>query len=528
MRPAAAFLALLPLFAAGCLRSANPCPPGLRPDESQDRCVGPDAGVEADAGPDAPGARDDGGSDWGSDAGPLCVPDDVAAWRAIHLGDALVAEVTRCSESGCRASPCDVGGCLADAAGLAPCDACACRDCARAETDCAADRCASACTNGTDLDCRRCLCEAGCIAAFERCARRDTGICEGAFGRDASAEELRLATPIVFRRKSATGFSRAAPFFFEEPARVEARDAHHAIGWTALASFAVAGVDYLFEHMDDCPEVRCPARVAPVLADGTLGRPVWEARWGRGFDVFTPFRLGGATYLLAYKSGTRPAEIEQRGAGRIVRFAPTGEGPDLEAEVVFDAAWSPSIGPTWSHVRAFAFEGDVHLLQYRGGERHAVEVVQVREESGALRFREAAPGLAWGPDWDVLETFPVGSGPAPRWFVLQYAGQRGDTPPRVEVSAWARDDAGELVQTLPLLAAEWPDALVAVHPFRSPTATYLLRRAPSRADVDVLRLDGDPAAWADAPGEVVATRRWGAFPPWDLVTIAGARLWETP
>lgn len=503
---------LLVLVLVGCLREASPCPPGTSPDRVAGRCVawGPDDAGETDA------PSEDASLDAGVDAAPpACSANDLDAWRTIHLGDELVASIATCSASACTSTPCDVASCIGAAAGMVACDACV-----SAEADCATRRCANACTRATDAECRACLCEARCVDAFERCVGTELDVCADAHGRDARPEERVTSTPFVFRRKSTTGFTRDTAFHPDEPTRDDDRRSYAAIGFTDFVSFSEGGVDYLLEHLGGCPEARCPMRISPVLRDGSCGRPAYVDEWSRGFDVVTPLRIGGALHLFLYKSGRTLTELEPRGAGRVLRVASRADGA-LDVAVVYEGAWTPPVGPAWSHVRGFAVEDDTYLLQYRSGDSHAVEVTRVSREGDVLRFERVARELAWEADWDVVETFPVGE----RWFVLQYSRQRGGV---AWISAWDHDARGEPTPTLPLSATVWSPTLTHVLPFRTPATTYLMRRDERSGEVDFLRLPADVTRWAREPGEVVSTRSWGTTPPWDVVTVARARLWEVP
>lgn len=536
-----AVLLVIASLGGACLPDASPCPPGLRPDPAEDRCVPDipldaslDAGLDAspdgardappDAAPDATPDPDDASIDaYDADPGdadadtpaPRCAEEDLARWRALHVSGALVATVARCSREGCTSTPCDVSGCLGRAAEMSECD-----DCVAAESDCATRRCANPCTLGTDAECRACLCEARCTASFEACAHAELGLCDDVHGRDATSDELRVPVPYVFRRKSLTGFTRVSPFFADDPAREVERRGYAAVGWTHFVTFGVGSTDYLLEHLGACAQARCPTRVSPVLADGSLGRPVYEDEWSRGFDVMTPLRVSGDLYLLLYKSGAATTEVEPRGAARILRITAGASAPGLHVEAVLDRPWTPSVGPTWSHIRAFAAGGQTYLLHYRAGASSATELVRVERRGDSLRFERVADDLVIEPDWDVLETFPVGA----RWFLFQYSRTR-----RVAwISALDPAREGGLELGLPLYAATWSERWTGVHPYRTPSTTYLLRRDERTGEVEHLRLPADPTAWRQGAELVVAQRSWGTDPPWDVVAVARARLWEAP
>jgi hypothetical protein len=211
------------LFAA-CVQSMNPCPAGSTGSDTEDRCVdmsaveadagdggdpmedagdvpavpvpdpvskdasvldaevdepidaggdasepldGGDAGEEPDAGEelDAGGAGDAGVTD--DDAGTQCGSDDVAAWKAFHLAEGLVAQIMTCAASpSCADGECPLDACVREAAGVAGCS-----ECVAAEVACVVRECATPCgVRGSDDACRACACESGCVNAFGECA----------------------------------------------------------------------------------------------------------------------------------------------------------------------------------------------------------------------------------------------------------------------------------------------------------------------------------------------------------------------
>lgn len=505
--PSAFVVALLGVL--GCLDDTNPCPPGLVVEPRQGRCVWPDAStpdtdadVPVDAGVDVPE--------------PRCPSVETESWRALHESAELVTTIQTCSESGCTSSPCDVASCLADEASVTEC-----RECVAHEALCATQRCPNACTRSSNEDCLACLCEAGCVERFESCAVASLGVCTNAFGRDAIDDELALSTPVVFRRKSATGFTRSTAFYADDPSRDDDRRSYAAIGHTLFVSFAFDGADFLLEHLREC-DTHCAARISPVLRDGTLGRPAYLGQWPRGFDVVVPFRLDGAPHLFLYKSGRVPTALQPRGTAIVYRVE--GEARAIQLVPLFEGAWTVPVEPAWTHVRAFAIEGATYLLQYRGGDAHEVQITRLWMDGSALHFTRVSHELVWEPDWHVVETFPIGT----RWFVLQHARQRdGEEGGRVRVSALDHDSRGEPLPSLPILATTWPET-THVHPFRTPGGLYLLRRDEVSGRTDFVRLPTTPARWIDEPGEVMNTRSWGTAPPWDVVGVARPRLWEEP
>lgn len=507
-------LALTFVF-VGCLDETNPCPPGLVVEPRENRCVWPDAGLPEDAEVDT---TLDAFLDAGVDAPmPRCSSAEVDAWRTLHRSSELVPTIQACSDTGCTSSPCDVSRCLADEAAITDC-----RDCVAHESLCATQQCANACTRSSNADCLACLCEAGCIQRFESCAVAALRVCTDAFGRDASDDELALSTPVVFRRKSATGFTRSTAFYVDDPSRDDDRRTYAAIGHVHFASFSYDGADFLLEHLGECGEMQCATRISPVLRDGTLGRPGYLGQWPRGYDVVVPFRLDGAPHLFLYKTGRIRPELQPRGTASIFRVE--GEARALQLVPLFEGAWTVPIESTWTHVRAFAIEGTTYLLQYRGGDDHALQITRLWMDEGALHFTRVAHELTWEPDWHVIETFPIGT----RWFVLQHARQReGEEGGRVRVSALDHDSRGEPLPSLPILTTTWPET-THVHPFRTPTAIYLLRRDEGSGRTDFVRLSTSPGRWLDEPGEIVNTRSWGTAPAWDVVGVARSRLWEMP
>ncbi|MFW5876915.1 MAG: hypothetical protein ACOCXM_09275 [Myxococcota bacterium] len=482
--------------ATGCLDESNPCPPGQPADREADRCVPVDTGA------------------------PFCSEEDVSAWAAFHRSDGLVAEVTACGLALCDDRPCEAAPCLADAAGVEACEVCV-----GAEADCGVRRCTSACRHGENADCRRCLCEAGCTQRFLGCAESELPLCVEAYGDVPGADDLRLDFPTMIRRKSETGFTRSTPFIAEEKAWGEEVQTFGAIGWTRFVPLTVDGVDYVAAYMGRCGDRACPFHVAPVLEDGQLGRPVYVSEWTIGWDVFTTFRIDGDMHLVAHKSGASLTEGDPRGATRVLRLRPAAESPDLDVSVVDDRPWSAASVPGWSHLRGFAGNGTPHVLQYRSepGEQQVAQALRVVSTEDGLRFDPVDVGDGLEPGLGVVETFPVGS----RWFVATYAEEEAGTG-RLMVSELLGGGAGSVEIGLPLISEAWPAGIDRIAPFRTPASTYFFRQAQTTGEVAILRLPSEIASWADVPGELVLASTWGTTPPWNVVAVARARLWEAP
>tara|TARA_B100001750_G_scaffold198231_1_gene171267 strand:+ start:341 stop:1723 length:1383 start_codon:yes stop_codon:yes gene_type:complete len=459
----------------------------------------------------------------GLDAGPVpsCSSADIAAWTARHRAPTLVEDVRSCEETSCTVNACDLGGCLAEVAGLVEC-----LDCARAEGLCGMQQCGSACRLGTEGECRRCLCDAGCVGTFETCAGASTGLCDA--DPDPTPPEDTVALPLLVRRKSLTGFTRSRLFVADAPTVGEERSGYAAAGWTDFVPLTVAGKDYLFEVMDRCSGARCPVRLSPALPDGQLGSvPPWRDRWSRGWDTFSSFAVGPTTFLVAYKSGQRPPIDEARGTGRIVAFRATDSG--LEISDHTDEAWPARLRiPPWTHISGFALDAAPFLVFHRSTAPHDTAVASIELDPEGRPTLVHRADLDWPRSWDVLESFPVALDGEVRWLLLGYRRSTGDEAAAMEIRAWTTSDFGTPTTGPALVAEEWPTDLLGVSAFRSGSATYLLRQERSGTAV-ILRFAPTLAQWIRGePYEEVARFEWGTRPGWDVVGVARARLWNEP
>lgn len=494
--PIAGTLPAILIATLGCVGTANPCPTGQVPDEVTGACV---VAVvpEPDMGPPVP-----------------CSPTDITAWASLFASPDLGTEIAECAEEAfCLPQlPCRIGACLADAAGLQGCDACA-----ELQAGCASSRCRSACVFGTHQECQACMCDAGCVAAFEACAATDLNVCEGVHGRDSTAEERVLERPILIRRKSMTGFTRAAEYVEETGEWVDLRTSYAAVGWTSLVTFTVADVDYLLEFMGACGDDTCPWRISPVLRTAELGRPVASGRWSSGWDVFEVFVLDGATYFLQYKSGTLRIDDEPLGATRVFRVDP-GVTPGLSiAEAATSIQVTPS-GRSWTHVAAFRLGDAVYLALHRAGEGEAGAYAEV-EQAGSAPSLVAAAGDSWVGGWDLIDAFPIGE----RWFLMQYAATGS-----VRISELS-DGTGAVIAATSFEAVSWPTELSRTLAFRTNPGTVALRQSEGRGTVDGLAFSANPDLWGTTGlGDSLGTDSWGVVPPWDTVELAGRRIWANP
>ncbi len=499
---------LILILTGGCVAEANPCPLGLEPDLVGDRCAPPDAGSDRDG------------------QAAECSDADLGAWSTLFSGTELV-ELTRVCGVSCSGASACIAECVADAAGVE-----ACRDCIDASVRCSVFRCTSACALGTDAECRACQCEAGCVAELDECARAELGtdLCRDVYGRPATLAELEVRSPIVIRRKSATGFTIASALVPETDG-LPSVTWYAASGWTTLFPFAVGGTDYLLEYMGSCGEERCLARISPVTSDGTLARPVWIGEWTIGWDVFTHFATGGDVFILQYKSSTVPIDEEPRGSVRVLRVTRTEPAPSLQVEVVHEEVWLSPAERAWTHLRAFAIDGVPHLLRYRSGvdgtADSGTDILRAdRSEDGRLGFVRVSRELGLETGWDIVETFPVGD----RWFVLQYRGSPiGSYPAGTVFLSGLPPEIGPAVTIGPPIAVlTWPTDIDQIVAVRTRTGSYLRHEASEGGRARVVRIPENPALWEQGAFEAVHSDEFSARPVWDVVSVLRARLWEDP
>ena len=270
----------------------------------------------------------------GAPALQACSAEDSDAWRSAHLQPGLVALGKSCYVScgklfaGCYECA-ERSACTAayvyEASAVAECSTCT-----NAEAACTARLCHHACRNsGTDTMCLGCLCEAGCLSAFEQCAGTQLNLCTPLlYGRDASAEDYVLSTPIFLRSKRETGGVRGVSLVPDAPATwPTSSQIQLSEGYAHLVSFALEGREYVVHAKSQSQDEPCISRIWPVLSDGSFGRPVYEDVWTRGFDQVETFVVDGKVYLLRYKSGL----VETGGdVSRAFRgHTPTGQGHAL-------------------------------------------------------------------------------------------------------------------------------------------------------------------------------------------------------
>lgn len=487
------------LLAAGCLGETNPCPHGQRPDRESDRCVS------------ANGA-----------AASLCPASELARWTERFTADGLVTLTQRCTLS-CDVVPSCIADCLVEEIDLTDC-----AHCARESIACATLPCAGACARGTDAECRACQCDTGCVLAFDECANTDLELelCADVHGFPSDPDELDVRFPVVLRRKSTTGFTRAMRFVPEAPGQQALVETYAASGFTDFVPLTVGGVDYVLEILGGCSRASCPVRISPMRSDGRLALPAWRSHWELGWDVVTTVGLNDDVYVLVHKTGARPITGAPRGTFRAYRVR-AADGA-LEVDLVYEDLWAYATEPAWSHVRGFASGGLPHLLRYRSEPEPEAEVLRISAHEGGLILTRVSRELGWESGWDIVETFPADE----QWFVLQYAGSAdGPLPAGTARIRALLPDAGGAVIVGPVLASSssWQPELDAVVPFRTAGGvTHLLRLEQETGRADFVTLSPDVATWQTGGLREVHAESWGVSPPWDVVTVARARLWSTP
>ena len=437
-------LALLAL--AACTQPLNPCPVGSNLDRVARRCIPAlstfDASAEDDGGPpdsgdtnpeagsdaaldDAEvtdGRAPDSGADAAPEAGP-CSDEDVEAWRAFHINDGAVEVMTSCIEQFCTEGTCYPKQCVKEAVGLVACDTCL-----DSESACVLEFCNSACGEpGSDPECRACTCESGCVSAFDQCAQVTLDVCNNVYGRDAPEDEFTLKGPWLLRMKGFTGLLQTGPMAGPQPPPWNDlyTSAHLSEGYTHAVPFRFRDRQFLLQHKSSCTADPCVARISPVLSDGTLGRPLYMDSWSRGWDELEVFELKGEPYLLRYKTGAIPSDVETKGHLRIEHLKFDAALESVALEPAFDLANAPITALTWSAFEPFQLGGESYLLRYsqvRGGE---VELLRVDRQQNSLSLTPLTEMASWSRGWDLVEMFEH-DGDA---YVLTYRLQPSDSEP---------------------------------------------------------------------------------------------------
>ncbi|GAB5540615.1 MAG: hypothetical protein SangKO_003750 [Sandaracinaceae bacterium] len=483
----------LSLAVSSCGRDDDPCPVGLEPDWSGDRCVP----IVADGG------------------APYCAADAAEAWEARWLREGVVELIDACDERCLSDIPC-TARCLAREAGLSECATCVER-----AFECGVFACRSACGNGTDAECRACQCDAACFDGFDACSGHASAaaICADAHGRDATEAEYDLPYPILYRRKSQTGFTRASffrPGDMEEQPVVES---YAAAGWTDLHTFTLDGVSYLLEFMGACGRTRCPARISPVLSDMSLGRPVWRDEWDLGWDVTTQLQLDGAHYFIQYKSGAIPIEGDPRGTFRMFRIAPGPERPELEVELIHRRLWTLPLEPAWTFLRGFSLGGSGYLLGYRqaqsgDGER---EIFRLDLRRDFPRFVSADRSVEGDTSWSHVEIAQAQSG---EWLLLRHSNAVAATHLNVLLTL-----DGTRAVVGPSVAA--PDLGGQVEHLStegsSGAGIILTRLRDGRIQAFELRSVGE---LVEHGPDLLLETSWGSTPSWSAMAFVGGTAWD--
>ena len=537
------------LLWAGCVRSVDPCPQGLEALRSEDRCVAVDrAQVEPDADPlpragavdagmdGAVGAGEasvgdaqvdahdgyaagDAASEGGRPAPGPCSPADVDAWAAFHEDPSLTAKLSVCYAASCAGSSCEPVECVSASAQLAGCS-----ECAWAQASCTLALCGAACTvQRGQKECLACLCEAGCVTAFEACAEQALGVCGDLWGRTATPGEYELALPLLVRAKSQTGGLRVTPIDLHSEADFPLAAEHHpSVGFAHLTAFSLEGRHYLLQHKSRCGSDPCIARIYPVLSSGEFATPVYWEEWTRGWDHSEVFQLAGAAYLLRYKTGVAPADVEPPGQVRIERIAL--EGGDIVLDAQLEQIWLSSEGKPWAGIRAFAHAGTVQLLLYTTGPKTRLSLRRVQGDGRRLSVAAGAE-LNWSGGWDVFEPFRLDQ----RWFLFAY--KSGRVPVQQEPAGHARvvaffaDDSGMTLLSPALYDAVWSLGLSHVISYRQAEASYLVVHNQELGDTVVHRIAAEPARWRAELSSPLHVEDWGFRPPWDVVEVVMKDEW---
>jgi hypothetical protein len=553
---------LLGLLCA-CSQTFDPCPPGSDPLRGEDRCVvwqRDDAGVDepgTDGGFDAgelldasdgqvgdldgsmgdagDGDAEAGSEDAGHDAGdaevlaPVCSQGDLAAWTEFHATPGLVDTLLDCGPLGCTPEACPAAACIRESAGVA-----ACEECTAAEGDCVLEHCRSPCgTPGSDPECRACLCEAGCVARFEGCTRTSLDLCEGVYGRDATAEELAFTRPLVYRKKSGTGVVTSGPLLAypsETNSEVLKGGAAQGLfrqagspGFTHLVSLTLDGRPYLLEHKSSCGDYICIARISPALGDGSFGRAEYVDTWSRGWDEIEPFQAGGHTYLLRYKTGRAVPDGEPKGTLRIDRLRRDAASSTITLENVLEELGVPLQEQHWSSIEPFAHAGATHLLFYATDSDGAVQLRRVSASATRFTLEPAASSLDWTRGWDVVETVPLGG----RAYVLLYKSGRVATSDEPQGTVRVLGFSGAANQPVGfstvLFEGTWPTGFTHVIGYADGSHSYLLRVNAISGAAALIRLN--EAAQLASLGATLTLPTWAANPPYDLIEVVRQQPW---
>ena len=573
------------LTAIGCSQTLNPCPAGERLNRSQDRCVAvlePDAGDDdeplSDAEPGLTTADDSSASDSGDDAldsgstgddaldsgstgddaldsgsfvadagqdgettgdaepdgttaaldaaqdaeadtqPPVCSQADVQAWSAGHLAEGLVALITACYGS-CKEDALCADTCVHDQIGLQGCSACT-----SAQSACTSSLCGAACTvSKSDKMCLACLCEADCVGIFERCASAEIAVCSPAlFGRDATAAEHTLDTPILLRQKTQTGGLRAVRLEVSGTQTWPTSSTFQfSTGFETLLSFPIAGLEYVLHAKSTCAAEPCIARISPILSDGSFGRPVYDQSWTRGFDHVDMFMVGATPYLLRYKSGRVASVDDPAGTVWVDRIDSNAEQTALTLTSVARTVWLGSGQEAFAEIEPFQLAGSTFLL-LRAQATGEVRVLRVQQPDPlALTFTALTSTVSW-PDVDIVETVRVGSD----WFVFTYDNAAGDVKQgTARLFGFVSEGDGQLSLTAPLYESSWAERVSHAIGHAAGGASFLITHDAATGRANQRALASDTTSWPDTFGTVLRTQAVGFNPPWNVVEIAGQGKW---
>ncbi|MFT3928225.1 MAG: hypothetical protein QM778_37195 [Myxococcales bacterium] len=432
-----------------------------------------------------------------------------------------------CIEQVCDAGTCDPSSCIRSSIGLKGCETCI-----AAESACVLEFCNSACgAPGSDEECRACTCEAGCVSRFDSCSEMGLDVCRGVHGRDATDAEFKFEGPRILRMKGATGLFQTGPMT-PQPLTVTSAfpfTAHLSEGFTHAMPFVWGDRQYVLQHKSRCGNDPCVARISPVLSDGSLGHPLYEENWSRGWDELEVFVLEGKPYLLRYKTGAAETEAEAAGHLRIEWMRFDEARTSLALDRVLDQANAPINAPTWSAIETFELGGLSYLFRFgneRGGE---IELLRLDRQADHLVITSVAKGLHWSTGWDRFESF-THTGQA---YIV--AGKSGYAiPSTVEASGsvtirrivkpseniWALASAFD---------GTWESGIDRIAPFEYAEAAYLLTYSTASANLVLRKLGPDASAWDEDLALPLWTGRWAANPVWSIVEVLqGPQATTTP
>jgi hypothetical protein len=160
-------------------------------------------------------------------------------------------------------------------------------------------------------------------------------------------------------------------------------------GWTNFTPFLVGGETYLLGYKTASGTLRLDR----LLAGGAGIDVVRRDDWGSGWTSFVPFALGGEPHVLVYKKSS--------GAVKLIKIRPPAEWIGDSSAPWYDELFRSEWQEGWTSFAPFSLGNEVHWLVYN-------------RSSGAVRIDRVLPGgqgievrwrSTWGKGWSSFLPF---------------------------------------------------------------------------------------------------------------------------